>query len=558
VNSRARRLIAVCALLLPDATLGAQSSSPPAATVPPSSETSAAPANSVPVFHAETRLVVVDVVVTDKHGQPVTDLKKEDFTLTEDGKPQQLKFFEAHIPEANPKALPKIELPPNQYTNFPLQKPSSSVNVVLFDTLNTPVADQMYARWQMIQFIKALPPGKPVALFSLGSSLKMIAGFTTNSDDLVAAAEKVRPAVNPVELEPDTSGALQAPPDPAGPSLGTSAEMTDELTRFAFEETAFRTGDRVQQTIDAFSQIANALSGYSGRKNLLWLSEAFPITLDPDALNGARLGTMRGYTEVLKQSAALLSSSQISVYPIDVRGVKNGNALQINAFYNTMDEIAKQTGGKAFYGTNDLKQAMEQSIERGSIYYTVAYVPENRNWNSDYRQIKVKFDRPGLKAEYRPGYFAIPDKAKPADEEHNRMVASMQPGPPEATMLLLRVQVLPSNTKKDTVEIDYGVYAGDIAFAESGDQVKHAKLEFVAVAWDKKNASAGGTSQTMDLALKPATYQATLEHGIAAHIALPLKPGAYQLRLGVLDYGSGKIGTLDVPITIPESAAAKP
>ena len=100
--------------------------------------------------------------------------------------------------------------------------------------------------------------------------------------------------------------------------------MTDELTRFAFEETAFRTGDRVQQTIDAFSQIANALSGYAGRKNLLWLSEAFPITLDPDALNGARLGNLRGYSEVLKQSAALLSSSQISVYPIDVRGVKNG------------------------------------------------------------------------------------------------------------------------------------------------------------------------------------------------------------------------------------------
>ena len=88
------------------------------------------------------------------------------------------------------------------------------MNVVLFDTLNTPVADQMYARWQMIKFIKALPPGKPVALFTLGSSLKMIAGFTTNSDDLVAAAEKVRPAVNNVDEDPTT--AQIAPPDPAG------------------------------------------------------------------------------------------------------------------------------------------------------------------------------------------------------------------------------------------------------------------------------------------------------------------------------------------------------
>jgi len=552
MNSRDWKLMAAGTLLVAGAAVHAQISSPPSTKEPPSAAPGAA-RESVPVFHAESRLVVVDVVVTDKRGQSVTDLKKEDFVLTEDGKPQQLKFFEPHIPEAQPKALPKIELPPNQYTNFPLQKPASSVNVVLFDTLNTPIADQMYARWQMIKFIQALPRGKPVALFRLGSSLKMIAGFTTNSDDLVAAAEKVRPAVNQVDEEPAT--AQVAPPDPAGPSLETSAEMTDELSRFYFEETAFRTGDRVQQTLDAFSQIANALSGYAGRKNLLWLSEAFPITLDPDALNGARLGNLRGYADVLKQSSALLSSSQISVYPIDVRGVKNGNALQINAFYNTMDEIAKQTGGKAFYGTNDLKLAMEQSIERGSIYYTVAYVPENRNWDSRYRQVKIKLDRPDVKAEYRPGYFAIPDKQKPADAERNRMIASMQPGVPESTMLLLRVRVSPSDAKKDAVKIDYGVYAGDISFTDSEDQQKHAKLEFVAVAWDKKNGAAGSVSQTMDLSLKTASYQSTLEHGIPAHLELEFKPGASKLRLGVLDYGSGKIGTVDVPLSIPESTA---
>ncbi len=556
MNFRVPGFVAACLWLISGATVCGQTSSAPAAPAESSPRTSVSAAESVPVFHAETRLVIVDVVVTDKHGRPVTDLKKEDFNVTEDGKPQQLKFFEPHIPEAQAKALPKVNLPPNQYTNFPLQKPASSVNVVLFDTLNTIVADQMYARWQMIKFIKALPPGKPVALFTLGSSLKMIAGFTTNSDDLVAAAEKVRPGVN--NVDEDAGTAQIAPPDPNGPSLGTSAEMTDELTRFAFEETAFRTGDRVQQTIDAFSQIANALSGYSGRKNLLWLSEGFPITLDPDALNGARLGTLRGYSEILRQTSALLSSSQISVYPIDVRGVKNDNPLRINAFYNTMDEIARQTGGKAFYGTNDLKLAMEQSIERGSIYYTVAYVPENRNWDSRYRQIKIKLNRSEVKAEYRPGYFAIPDKQKPADEEHNRMVASMQPGIPEATMLLLRVQVLPSDTKKDWVKIDYGVYAADISFSDSSDQQKHAKLEFVAVAWDKKNVAAGSVSETMDLALKATDYQSALEHGIPAHLELELKRGAYKLRLGVLDYGSGKIGTVDVPLPAPENAAAKP
>jgi hypothetical protein len=200
---------------------------------------------------------------------------------------------------------------------------------------------------------------------------------------------------------------------------------------------------------------------------------------------------------------------------------------------------------------------MEESIERGSTYYTVAYVPENRKGDSSYRQIKIKFDRPGVKGEYRPGYFATPDQQKPADEARNRMIASMQPGVPESTMLLLRVQVLPPDTKKDAIKIDYGVYAPDITFHDSEDHYKHAKLEFVAVAWDKKNAAAGSASQTMDLGMKPSTYQATLEHGVPAHLELALKPGTYKLRLGVLDYGSGKIGTLEVPLWIPENPPAR-
>ena len=553
MRSPACQFVAACALALAGDALNAQTPAPADGRPSPPGGTVAA--SSAPVFHADSRLVVVDVVVTDKHGQPVTDLKAEDFALTEDGKPQQIKVFEPHVPEAQPKAAPKIDLPPNQYTNFPLQKPASSVNVVLFDTLNTPVNDQMYARWQMIQFIKALPPGKPVALFTLGHSLKMIAGFTTHSEDLVAAAQKVRPAVNQLDEE---SVAAQLAASTGGTNPGTSPDLTDALSRFYFEETAFRMDDRVQQTIVAFSQLANALAGYPGRKNLLWLSEAFPITLDPDALNGVRLGNLRGYSEVLKQSSALLSSTQISVYPIDVRGVSAGGGRRIEAAYNTMDDIAKQTGGKAFYGSNDLKESMEQSIERGSIYYTLAYVPENPNWDSGYRKIKIKLSRPDTKAEYRPGYYAIRDQQKPADEERARMIASMQLGIPVSTTLLLRVQVLPPDANKNAVQIDYGVYAPDISFTTSDDQRRHAKIEFAAVAWDKKNASAGSTSQTMDLALKPPSYQSALEHGLSAHLELELKPGAYKLRLGVLDYGSGKIGTLEVPISVPENTAPKP
>jgi hypothetical protein len=103
--------------------------------------------------------------------------------------------------------------------------------------------------------------------------------------------------------------------------------------------------------------------------------------------------------------------------------------------------------------------------------------------------------------------------------------------------------------------VDYGVYAPDLTF--SGDTQKKAKLEFVAVAWDKNGKAAGNVSETMSLDLKAETYQKILQTGIPAHQELTLKPGSYKLRLGVMDYASNKIGTLEVPVTLshPQKAS---
>src|SRR5450631_2094943 len=121
---------------------GLAQTSPP--TAAPDTHSSGA-ADATPVFHAETRLVVVDVVVTDGHGHPVTGLQKSDFTLLENGKPQMLKIVEEHVPLVVLPAAPEVKLPPNQYSNFPAQQRDSSINVILMDFLNTTLTDQMFA-----------------------------------------------------------------------------------------------------------------------------------------------------------------------------------------------------------------------------------------------------------------------------------------------------------------------------------------------------------------------------------------------------------------------------
>jgi VWFA-related protein len=516
--------------------------------------------DATPVFHAETRLVVVDVVVTDGHGHPVTGLAKSDFTLLENGKPQTLQIVEQHLPLPAQPAPPQVQLPPNEYSNYPAQQHDSSINVILMDFLNTTLTDQMFARWELIEFLKRMPSGRQVALFTLDRQLRMISDFTTNSQDLAAAAAKLR--LSPSQLLDEDRVMAQLSPDaPAGsissPLSGFISALPDtagSLQRLVYGESVAQTSERVGWTIQAFDQIARALSGYPGRKNLIWLSEGFPITLSPSFLSQSTIVTMRDYSSILRESSVLLSSAQISVYPIDVHGlagnVGNPELFRLQSDYDTENDIAKQTGGEAFYSSNDLKWAMEQSMERGSTYYTVAYVPENKKWDSKYRHIKIKLGRPGLEAKYRPGYFATPTQQITPEDAHNDLISTMQPGIPESTMLLLRARVLPPKDIDDKVSIDCTLFAPDILFTEGANRLKHARLEFVAVAWDKKKSAAGYTSKILDLTLGRKKYEAAMKTGISFHYDLEVKPGDYTLRVGVTDEGSGKIGTLSVPLSV--------
>jgi hypothetical protein len=155
-------------------------------------------AQATPTFRSSSRLVLVDVVVTDKAGQTVKGLKAADFTILEDGKTQPIRAFESHVWQKTPASMQKINLPPDQYTNFTEQQPNSAVNVVLLDILNTPQHDQQYARKQMIAFLRELPPRQRIALFVLGTKLTMIQGFTGSSDLLVEAAQSILSNTSPL------------------------------------------------------------------------------------------------------------------------------------------------------------------------------------------------------------------------------------------------------------------------------------------------------------------------------------------------------------------------
>ena len=527
-------------------------------------------APQTPVFHASSRLVVVDVIATNAKGEAVAGLTAHDFTILEDGKPQKIADFSARIdPKAPALGLRPLQLPPNQFTNIVVaQRIDRPITIILLDTLNSTGTDQAVARQEMISFLKHLPSGERISLFALGTRLRMMQGFSGDSQTLIRAATALMAKTSPhLITEADrednaaTVDALTAGLD------GASADaVRDSLERAMSQEEAFKGTERMETTLNAINTLTQAVGGYPGRKTLLWLSADFPFRLGPDFASHGLEHFMRDYSQEIKQTQSALADAQIAVYPIDVRGLAtigfkassshdikiddlHRESAELSDSHGAMNDIARETGGEAYYNTNDIRGAMSQAVADETKYYTLAYMPDNHEWNGKYRKIEVKAAK-GLHLSYRRGYFATEKKELSEDESRKLFVTAMQPYLPEYTMVLMKVKVLPPDATSKLVRIDYAVNARDVSFTDPGDQHEHAVLDFLATAWDKNNQDAGHSGKTVRATLSRQNYAQVMQTGIPLHQELELKPGTYTLRLGVIDRSSQRIGTVDVPLTV--------
>src|SRR4051812_7259258 len=227
---------------------------------------------NTPAVRVSTRLVLVDAVVTVKAGQRITDLKKDDFTVLENGKPQKLSAFSFEVPEP---PSPRPALPPNVYTNRPeYDMPKGPLTILLLDGLNTALADQGYARSQVLKYLGTqLQPGQPVAVYTLAASLQLLQGFTGDVDLLKAAVERFNPQES-IEMQMESGAGIQsaARGDNLRQLFFHMSEFMSEQAKFAIQERAFRTAA-------ALRLVAHRMGGYPGRKNLIWVSAGFPIDI---------------------------------------------------------------------------------------------------------------------------------------------------------------------------------------------------------------------------------------------------------------------------------------
>ncbi len=593
--------------------LGASiASAPQSQTVPQSN------GNLTPVFKAKARLVLVDVVVTNGKGDPVSGLKKQDFEVMEDGKPQTIAMFEEHRGAA-PQQIKLPPMPPNVYTNFPVVQAADSLNVILLDALNTPASDQTYVHSEMLKYVKKLSPQTRVAVFTLGSRLRMLQGVTTDSRQLLAVLNSTKAGPRPSPLRASTveSDANQSRTDfLAAESLGpaSSADQTSaqsavdpvSATKQFLSDTAnFQTGMRTQMTLDAMQQLARYLADIPGRKNVIWFSGSFPagILADPD-LADPFSGAVN-FQEEIRRTTDLMTTAQVALYPIAAEGLTSDLAFQVDnrqigekrgsiAAMDTMQrsqeaardldfshasmlQLAKETGGQAFFNSNGLNDAFARVVNNGSRYYSLAYSPTNAAMDGKYRHILIKLASGKESLSYRRGYFA--------DDLHAVLASGQKPNSdpllpligrnlPDYSQIVYKILVQPTTPQPAAdaphigsnpdlkgpftrYGVDFAVSVDDLQTTSAADGTHQGSIEVMLVAYDAEGKPLNQVANRSELRIPAKDFANVRKGGLQIHKEIDMPQGSAFLRTGIYDFNAATVGTLGVPLFDAAAGAVK-
>jgi VWFA-related protein len=421
---------------------------------------------TVPVFRAGTTLVEFTIVATDQRGQPVTDLNQNEIAILQNGKPQPVAFFRFEGAAFGPDAVEPVResIAPGIFTNRPEYSPGPARNVtaIVIDSLNTLPEDQVAVKAQVMQYLRALAPNTRVAVYALGSNLRILHDFT---DDL--AALRARLAKHNIEFNIQAISADELVRRQLMEAEHFNETVTDDNSEQSEDERLAEEREqrlsvtrghmakldeqfheqlharRIRQTIASLEALGNHLAGIPGRKNLVWISGGIPTLTQ-----GARDRWVNDYTPEIRGVARRLATQGVTVYPSQASALKVGllgattavgdgaNRTQLDKLrpmtreddlriWGTMDLLADVTGGRSFRNTNDLTAGVKAAATdlRGS-YSVGFYVPDNSD--NRWREFDVRVSRPGVSALHRKGYMALAPVKQPMNWSQIDWQAAMQ------------------------------------------------------------------------------------------------------------------------------------
>jgi VWFA-related protein len=568
----------------------------------------------VATIKTQVRRVLIDVVVTGDKGEAVTGLHQTDFEVLEDGKPQSIATFEEHH-GAPATQITMPTLPPHVYANFPLVQTADAVNVILLDALNTPSRDQTYVHSQMIKYLKTIPPGTRVAIFTLASRLRMLQGVTTDPSDLLAILNSGNAGTQSSPLLASTTESesnqrlidfmIENSAAPIPQTLVQAAvNPINAMKQFLSDTAAFQTEQRVSLTLAALQQLGRYLAGVPGRKNVIWFSGSFPVAILPDPDLPDPTNMTLTFEEDIRKTADLLTTAEVAVYPIAAEGLVGETVYEANGTeigekrpslasrdqvqqlqrsaadrdsnHRAMEDLAKDTGGQAFYNTNGLNAALARVVSNGSRYYSLTYAPSNPAMDGKYRRIQVKLLNGKHTLAYRRGYYADDlatalSAGKKSDSDP--LMPLMGRNLPDYTQILYKILAEPAKPQPPAdaprigtgelkgpfvrYSVDFAISVEDLKLDSAPDGARHGNVEVCLVAYDREGKPLNLVVTPGDIVLTPQEYAAVQRGGLQIHKEIDVPTDYVYLRTGIYDLRSSTAGTLGFPLTDAATAGSK-
>ena len=537
-----------------------------------------------------SKLVQMDVVVTDANGNQVTDLTAADFQIFEDGKQRKITGF-AYVPfnsrssqtqTADGKKDQKAILPPSS------RRPSRLGRVIAFivddGNCKASLVGMKATRDALEKFItEQMQPDDVVAIYQTRSGSSMFQQYTSDKTQLLRAARKIR------WLPPGggctfSDGSFFEAAKPNNEAIGTiqglqniAIESTEEKTRRELSEDFYR--DR--QIVGSLGVLRYAIRGLEkipGRKVLFFMSDGVPLI--------ARDGRVLPASDILRDLTDLANRSAVVINTVDSRGlfyaegidaqddvltIADFNATaQISASRrreanSTQDGLAflsGETGGRFYKGENYLHVPLARALAREKGYYLVAYEPDDDSFQGkNFNTIDVRVTRQGLRVSSRAGFLGVVDQkenraAKTGDSALYEAI--VQPLPGAGMNLALTAFFGNTPAGGSFLRTLVHIAGSDITFTDEPGGMRKAAVDVVAVTLNEKNEVVDEFTHAHTFKVPAAALPLIERNGVMYSADVKVKkPGFYNFRVAMRDVGSGKLGTAGQVVQVPDFKPGK-
>ena len=525
-------------------------------------------AGQTPTFTTNSNLVIVDVTIKDKSGNPIEGLKPGDFTVLEDNKAQKISVFEYQritMESEPPPTLTlddQLKLPEDPKTTITSSTPGriqfhdKRLLVFFFDFSSMGIPEQLRAQDASFDYLKKhITKDDMVAVlfFSGTGNPLVLSDFTSDRDVLDTVIKGL-----PIGEDADLAG-LADTGDPNGQDTGAA---------FVADETEFNIFN-TDQKLAAIEKAAKMLSSFPEKKALVYFSSGVSKT---GVENQAQL----------EASINAAVKANLAIYPIDARGLMadppggdaskaasrgtgifNGSAYNsqrasINDSQETLYTLAEETGGKAFLDSNDITAGITQAQEGMGSYYLLGYYSSNNAKDGKYRRITVKLNNKiaGAKLEHRPGYYADKVWAKlNSQDKDQQLKEALAAGDPDTDLpLALQIDYFRVGPTAYFVPVSIKIPGSVVALAAKGG-ASVTQFDFLGQIQDERHATVGNVRDFIRIQLDQDKAVTAGRKSFQYDAGFTLEPGKYQMKFVVRENITGKMGTFQTKFTVPDLSA---